>query len=150
MPCQSIKQVIYFFGELHELTKDICNKKTEKKAARLKKASVATGSNCVGRKCTYKIGDTGPGGGLIFFVDYLDQYSKFNYLEAAPSDLGNGPATMYLGKSKAMVWCSDGTSSALAARQSRVGRGQPRTTAMLTSAPPFMGCRSGAGFATDA
>ena len=38
-----------------------------------------------------KIGMTGPGGGLIFFVDYNDQYASFcaigdcNYLEAAPS-----------------------------------------------------------------
>jgi hypothetical protein len=29
---------------------------------------------------------TGPGGGLIFFVDYNDQYAGFNYLEAAPAD----------------------------------------------------------------
>ena len=35
-------------------------------------------------KC--KIGMTGPGGGLIFFVDYNDQYLGFNYLEAAPTD----------------------------------------------------------------
>ena len=34
-------------------------------------------------KC--KIGMTGPGGGLIFFVDYNDQYVGFNYLEAAPA-----------------------------------------------------------------
>jgi len=33
---------------------------------------------------SYKIGDTGPGGGHIFFVDYNDQYAGFNYLEAAP------------------------------------------------------------------
>ena len=32
--------------------------------------------------CT--IGAQGPGGGLIFFVDYNNQYSGFNYLEAAP------------------------------------------------------------------
>jgi hypothetical protein len=31
-----------------------------------------------------KIGAIGPGGGLIFFVDYSDQYLGFNYLEAAP------------------------------------------------------------------
>ena len=31
-----------------------------------------------------KIGAIGPGGGLIFFVDYNDQYAGFNYLEAAP------------------------------------------------------------------
>lgn len=34
--------------------------------------------------CT--IGSQGPGGGLIFFVDYNDQYAGFNYLEAAPTD----------------------------------------------------------------
>ena len=34
--------------------------------------------------CT--IGSQGPGGGLIFFVDYFDQYADFNYLEAAPTD----------------------------------------------------------------
>lgn len=33
-----------------------------------------------------KIGSTGPGGGIIFFVDYNDQYAGFNYLEAAPTD----------------------------------------------------------------
>jgi hypothetical protein len=49
-------------------------------------APVVTGSNCISSKCTYKIGETGPGGGLIFFVDYNDQYAGFNYLEAAPTD----------------------------------------------------------------
>ena len=34
-------------------------------------------------KC--KIGMTSPGGGLIFFVDYQDEYSGFNYLEVSPS-----------------------------------------------------------------
>jgi hypothetical protein len=33
--------------------------------------------------CT--VGSRGPGGGLIFFVDYNNQYPDFNYLEAAPS-----------------------------------------------------------------
>jgi hypothetical protein len=46
-------------------------------------APVATGTNCIGTKCTYKVGDTGPGGGKIFFVDYHDNYEEFNYLEIA-------------------------------------------------------------------
>ena len=46
-------------------------------------APVVTGTNCIGTKCTYKIGDTGPGGGTIFFVDYHDNYEGFNYLEIA-------------------------------------------------------------------
>lgn len=46
-------------------------------------APVVTGANCIGTKCTYKVGDTGPGGGKIFFVDYNDNYEGFNYLEIA-------------------------------------------------------------------
>ncbi|MCX6515061.1 MAG: DUF1566 domain-containing protein [Actinobacteria bacterium] len=33
-----------------------------------------------------KIGMTGPGGGLIFFVDYNNEYATYDYLEAAPTD----------------------------------------------------------------
>ena len=32
---------------------------------------------------TYKVGDTGPGGGIIFFVDRFDEYADFTYLEMA-------------------------------------------------------------------
>lgn len=33
----------------------------------------------------YKVGDTGPGGGVVFFVDRFKEYSDFTYLEVAPS-----------------------------------------------------------------
>ena len=33
-----------------------------------------------------KIGMTGPGGGLIFFVDSNNEYATYDYLEAAPTD----------------------------------------------------------------
>ena len=33
---------------------------------------------------TYKVGDTGPGGGIIFFVDRFNEYPDFTYLEAIP------------------------------------------------------------------
>jgi hypothetical protein len=33
-----------------------------------------------------KVGMTGPGGGLIFFIDYHDEYATYDYLEAAPTD----------------------------------------------------------------
>ena len=33
-----------------------------------------------------KVGMTGPGGGLIFFVDYDNEYASYDYLEAAPAD----------------------------------------------------------------
>ena len=34
----------------------------------------------------YAVGDVGPAGGKIFFVDTNNEYAKFNYLEAAPED----------------------------------------------------------------
>ncbi|MCK4464103.1 MAG: DUF1566 domain-containing protein [Bacteroidales bacterium] len=40
-----------------------------------------TGSDPV----TYALGDTGPAGGLIFYIDEADEFS-WDYLEAAPSD----------------------------------------------------------------
>jgi hypothetical protein len=32
----------------------------------------------------YKVGDTGPGGGIIFFVDRFNEHADFTYLEVAP------------------------------------------------------------------
>ena len=88
-------------------------------------APTATGSNCISpaTTCTYKIGDTGPGGGSIFFVDYNDQYAGFNYLEAAPSSCQATKA-----------WSSDTTHSLVAVNgwaARAVGSGQANTTAML-------------------
>jgi len=64
-----------------------------------------------------KIGAIGPGGGLIFYVDYNDQYAGFNYLEAAPQGWGNGIAVNQGGLTGEttgsttvdpfMKWCSD-------------------------------------------
>jgi len=39
------------------------------------------------RTFAYKVGDVGPGGGLIFFVDTLSKFDGFTYLEAAPTDI---------------------------------------------------------------
>jgi hypothetical protein len=55
---------------------------------------IATGENCIETKCTYKIGDKGPAGGLIFFIDRFDDYANYDYLEAAPTDgIFNGNLT---------------------------------------------------------
>jgi len=82
-------------------------------------APIVTGANCIGTKCTYKIGDTGPGGGIIFFVDYNDIYTGVNYLEAAPVGWGNaitvnqggltGETTGSATVDPLMKWCSDTT-----------------------------------------
>ena len=89
-------------------------------------APAATGTNCIASKCTYKIGDTGPGGGHIFFVDYNDQYTGFDYLEAAPSSCeGTGK-----------TWSSDTTNSLDAAHgwaARAVGAGKANSAAMIAN-----------------
>lgn len=91
-------------------------------------APVATGTNCIGPKCTYKIGDTGPGGGKIFFVDYNDIYPDFNYMEVSDySDdcVQNGPIRAWNGESS-VIHNPTNTASSW-----RVGRGVSNTAAML-------------------
>lgn len=83
---------------------------------------------------TYKVGDVGPGGGYIFFVDYFDQYPSFTYLEAAPADAGS------------TQWCNDTSNSITAVSgwtAGAVGRGQTNTTAMVGL------CTSGAAKMAD-
>jgi hypothetical protein len=84
-------------------------------------------------KYKYKVGDRGPGGGFIFFVDYFDQYPGFTYLEAAPTDTEND------------VWCDITTSIPAVSgwAGNGVGKGQANTTAMLGV------CTSGAANAAD-
>jgi hypothetical protein len=49
---------------------------------------LTSGSNCLSGKCSFKVGDVGPAGGTIFYVDYFNQYPGFNYLEVAPASCG--------------------------------------------------------------
>ncbi|MDA3020407.1 MAG: hypothetical protein O3B15_08915 [Actinomycetota bacterium] len=98
-----------------------------------------------------KIGMTGPGGGIIFFVDYNDQYAGFDYLEAAPQGWSNGLLNVNLGGvtgetagtatvDPKMKWCSD-TSSLLGLNawdKRAVGIGGTNTTTADTT------CTSGA------
>ena len=76
-------------------------------------------------KC--KVGMTGPGGGIIFFVDYYDLYSGWDYLEAAPADL-----------SGTYAWSSNtsvSVSGAAGWSARAIGRGQANTTAIVTAYP---------------
>jgi hypothetical protein len=77
-------------------------------------------------KC--KIGMTGPGGGIIFFVDYNDIYADFNYLEAAYFE--DNCVSDYV-----LVWTSNSydVNHARTTTESswRVGRGVANTAAML-------------------
>ena len=87
-----------------------------------------------------KIGMTGPGSGVIFFVDYNDEYAGLDYLEAAPIGWGNaitvnqggltGETTGSSTVDPFMKWCSS-TSSSLgltAWAKSAVGAGASNTS----------------------
>jgi len=49
-----------------------------------------------------KVGQIGPGGGTIFFVDYRDIYKGFNYFEVAPANWAGS-----LGVDPTAQWCSN-------------------------------------------
>ena len=89
-----------------------------------------------------KVGMTGPGGGLIFFVDYNDQYANLNYLEAAPFACESSP----------LAWSSD-TTHWLAGvddwQYRAVGRGQANTTVMMSNVSSYIADTSGAAFFAD-
>jgi hypothetical protein len=81
-------------------------------------------------KLTYKIGEIGPGGGLIFYVDAKNEYPTFDYLEAAPIDLKDPT-----------IWCSDISHSITTDSghaEEAIGWGQANTISMLAV------CNSGA------
>jgi len=92
-----------------------------------------------------KIGMRGPGGGVVFFIDYMDQYGSFcasgdcNYFEAAPADASIGVA-----------WCSDqSTLLGLDAwSNSAIGAGRTNSAYMLGGSPTR--CSSGAATTANA
>lgn len=61
--------------------------------------------SCSSSESVYEIGDTGPAGGLIFYVNDSDS-DEWKYLEAAPSDQGNN---ISWGCSGTLIDGADGT-----------------------------------------
>jgi hypothetical protein len=84
--------------------------------------SCADGGACV-------VGDTGPGGGVIYYAASTRQ-SWGRYLEAAPSDLTDE------------AWCNT-SQDTVGARETRVGFGQANANAVVAS------CSSGAAVSAD-
>jgi hypothetical protein len=87
-----------------------------------------------------KVGMTGPGGGLIFFVDYNDQYAGLDYLEAAPQSCeGTGK-----------TWSSNTANSLVAVNgwaARAVGAGKANSAAMIANgATSYTADTSGAAF----
>ena len=91
-----------------------------------------------------KVGMTGPGGGLIFFVDYNDQYTGLNYLEAAPQSCEGASKT----------WSSNTANSLVAVNgwaARAVGAGKANSAAMIANgATSYTADISGAAFFAEA
>ena len=105
----------------------------------------ATGGTC-------DVGDTGPGGGKVFYVSATnftstgsDCNTACKYLEAAPTGWGNG-ITVAEGETTGsstvdpkLDWCSDTTTLRNATTKTAIGDGRPNTTTGVT-------CSTGAIF----
>jgi hypothetical protein len=84
-----------------------------------------------------KVGVQGPGGGLVFFVDYQDEHSDFNYLEVSPSSCEKADEVAYRGFG---VYFSDSepfdetvTASLMNYSGQLVGSGSRNTQVLLNS-----------------
>ena len=86
-----------------------------------------------------KVGQIGPGGGTIFFVDYDNEYTTFNFLEAAPAGWAQNKDLV----DPTFKWCSDTTNKVLSANtwnSRQIGLGKFNTYEMLKV------CKTGAAF----
>ena len=112
----------------------------------------AAGGTCI-------VGDTGPGGGVVFYVaatNFTSTGSDCNtackYFEAAPRGWGNGISVQTgetTGSSTVdpiLKWCSNTTSLRNASTKTAIGDGRPNTT---TSTNGVAACTSGAIYHAD-
>jgi hypothetical protein len=88
-------------------------------------------------------GSIGPGGGVIYFVDYANRFPTFTYLEAAPA----GWADPNKLSDPELNWCSDTTHRIESSRNNwtsrKVGIGRENTLIMIAD------CKSGAANSID-
>ena len=111
----------------------------------------ATGGTCI-------VGDTGPGGGIVFYVRAAGGTftstgsvcgTACKYLEAAPTGWGNAIAvaadetTGSLTVDPQLKWCSDTTTLRNATSKTAIGDGRPNTTSSANGVPT---CTTGAIF----
>jgi len=101
---------------------------------------LTSGSNCLGAKCSFKVGDVGPASGTIFYVDYFNQYPGFNYLEVAPASCG-----------ASRTWASETSTAVMVQNWNNrtVGRGAELTRNILSALPNNTSSNNAAHFATS-
>ena len=109
----------------------VCNRSITWAQTPVPASSSSGGSSSV----TYAVGDTGPGGGLVFLISGGLTY------EMAPKTWSGSSSD----DTPTLAWCSDTTTSIAGAVGTAVGTGSANTTAMLA-----LPCTSGAAFSADA
>jgi hypothetical protein len=91
----------------------------------------------------YKIGDQGPAGGIIFYIDNASKFENFDYLESAPS--------LCEGQEKLWALTPEGLASAIKVvstwETDSIGSGQQSTDAMLKVSKDFYDLKTASGFA---
>jgi hypothetical protein len=90
----------------------------------------------VSRNTLCAIGSTGPGGGLVFFIDEAGVYPGFDYLEAAPTDASTGvpfASNVNACGSSLNLNCQSNfvTTAGPALKHVAIGTGQAATTRIL-------------------
>jgi hypothetical protein len=94
---------------------------------------VTVPASCANGRASCVLGDIGPGGGKVFYIDGVTRY------EMAPNTWNGGASD----PSGVLAWCDDAANSVTTGEA--VGTGEANTASMLTDAPPFTACTTGAG-----
>jgi hypothetical protein len=155
-----------------EITNNLVDIKTACKAKTQSTGSATVGRNYIAPSefysswrdtspagTSYAVGDTGPGGGIVFYVATAnftstgsDCGTACKYFEAAPPGWGNG-ITVVAGETTGsstvdprLTWCSNTTSLRNASSKTAIGVGRPNTT---TSTNGVAACTAGAIYHAD-
>lgn len=93
----------------------------------------------------YKIGDLGPAGGFIFYIDDASRFEDFDYLEAAP----------FLCEGQEKVWALTSEDLASATKvvsrwdAESIGSGRSDNEAMINVSKNFLNVQTASGFASS-
>lgn len=94
---------------------------------------------------SYKVGDVGPSGGLIFYIDEQSEFEDFDYLESAPFSC----------EGQELAWAANAQDLSKAItvvstwKENSLGLGKKSTEAMLASGENFSNVVTASGYASE-
>lgn len=93
---------------------------------------------------SYKVGDVGPAGGLIFYIDEQSEFEDFDYLESAPFSC-EGQEVAWAANAQDLSKAINVVSSW---EENSLGLGDESTEAMLASGENFSNVATASGYAS--